>query len=304
MTDPRLLKHFVTVYRARSFRVAAAQLGVSQSTVTKSIQRIETQLGVRLFNRTTRTVEPTDTARQLIERADQALGAIGSFDEEARLLAGGELGGIRVAAIALAAESVVVSSLARLAETHPNLDVEVVVGSSDVYRDLATGQCDVAVGDEANFLASAHSTALQMIPLYDEQLVFVHRAHHPAAGSSTLAGFADYPLAIPSRYFNDNKLLAAINRHSDIPESPRYRLNSLSACLTLAANSDVVTLSTRSVAEQSLQTKGQRGIEIADLNIGIDIRLVLVTVARSAPTPAVRAFHRACTDPGQHLALK
>ena len=83
MTDPRLLKHFVSVYRSRSFRVAADQLGISQSTVTKSIQRLETQLGVRLFNRTTRTVEATDTARQLIARAEQALTAMGSFDEDA-----------------------------------------------------------------------------------------------------------------------------------------------------------------------------------------------------------------------------
>jgi DNA-binding transcriptional LysR family regulator len=295
MTDPRLLKHFVSVYRSHSFRVAADQLGISQSTVTKSIQRLETQLGVRLFNRTTRTVEATDTARQLIARAEQALTAMGSFDEDARLLAGGELGGIRVGAIALAAESLVVTSLARLSRTHPNLDVEVVVGSSDVYRDLATGECDVAIGDEANFHASVHSSSLKMLPLYNEELVLVHRAGHPATGSAALAEFADYPLAIPSRYFNENRLLAAMNRQADAPESPRYRLNSLSACLTLAATSDVVTLSTRSVAEQSIAGNSQPRIEIANLNIGIDIHLVLVTVARSAPTPAVQAFHEACT---------
>ena len=127
MTELRVLEHFATVYRCRSFRAAADRPGISRSTVTKSIQRLEVHLGVRLFNRTTRTVEPTDTARQQIAEADNALRTAGLFDEEARLLARGELGGIRVGAIALAAETLVVSGLARLAESHPKLEVEVVV---------------------------------------------------------------------------------------------------------------------------------------------------------------------------------
>ena len=44
-------------------------MGIAQSSGTKRIQHLEAQLGVRLFNRTTRTVEPTDTARQLIDKA-------------------------------------------------------------------------------------------------------------------------------------------------------------------------------------------------------------------------------------------
>ena len=70
MSDLRLLEQFVTVYRHRSFRSAADEMGIAQSSVTKRIQQLEAQLGIRLFNRTTRAVEPTDVARQLLSRRD------------------------------------------------------------------------------------------------------------------------------------------------------------------------------------------------------------------------------------------
>jgi LysR family transcriptional regulator of abg operon len=293
MAELRFLEHFVTVYRCRSFRAAADELGVAQSTVTKSIQRLEAQLGTRLFNRTTRTVEPTDTARQLLAKAESALQAAAVFDEEARLLAGGELGAIRVGAIALAAETLIVNGLARLANSHPNLSVEVVVGGSDIYRDLAAGECDLVIGDEANFAISPHAPSLRMVPVHEEQLVFVHRAGHPAARSRDLTDLLDYPLAIPSRYFNENRLFETMAVPASAPEFPGYRLNSLSSCLTLAATSDVVTLAPQSFAERLVSAALRPAIEIARFDTGINIRMALVTVARNAPTPAVRAFQAA-----------
>lgn len=296
MTDLRALKHFASVYRSGSFRATADALGISQSTVTKSIQRLELDLGLRLFNRTTRTVAPTDTARQLIDKAEMALRAAGIFTEEASLLARGELGGIRVGAIALAAETLIVSGLARLAESHPNLEVEVVVGSSDIYRDLAAGDCDVVVGDEANFTSSTHAPQLRMLPVTQEQLVFVHRTEHPAATATQLTELLSFPLAIPSRYFSENRLFEATALHSSQATNPRYRLNSLSACLSLAATSDVVTLAPRTVANRLLKASNPPAIRIATVDTGINVRLVMVTVASNAPSPAVRAFQQAISS--------
>jgi DNA-binding transcriptional LysR family regulator len=296
MTDLTALAHFSGVYRTGSFRSTAEQLGVSQSTVTKSIQRLETELGLRLFNRTTRTVEPTDSARSLIDKAENALKAAGIFSEEASLLARGELGGIRVGAIALAAETLIVSGLARLAESHPSLEVEVVVGSSDIYHDLVRGECDVVIGDEANFAGSVHAQALRMVPVTQEQLVFVHRARHPAAGNSNLHALLSYPLAIPSRYFTENRLFEPDSLNVDQAISPRYRLNSLSACLSLAATSDVVTLAPLSVANQLLEAGNPPAISIAEFDTGINVRLAMVTVARNTPSPAIRAFQAAISS--------
>jgi DNA-binding transcriptional LysR family regulator len=290
MNDVRLLQNFLAVYRHRSFRTAADELGVAQSSVSKRIALLEGHLGMRLFNRTTRAVEPTDTARQLISHAENAVQANSAFSEEARLLAGGELGRIRVGAIALAAETLMVDGMVRLAHEHPNLDVEVVVGSSDVYRDLATGECDVVVGDEANFETSTHASRLRMERIHDEKLVYVHRADHPAAGAKKLAELLSYPIAIPSRYFNENRLFKTMSTQTNPPTHPRYRLNSLSACIALAANSDVVSLAPRSLVTRMAHQDRQPAIVPADFDTGIEFSMVLATVARNAPTPAVRAF--------------
>ena len=73
MSDLRLLQNFVAVFHSRSFRAAADELGVSQSSVTKRIQLLENELGLRLFNRTTRAVGATDRARELLNAAENAL---------------------------------------------------------------------------------------------------------------------------------------------------------------------------------------------------------------------------------------
>ncbi len=281
--DLLLLRHFVAVYRTGSFRSAADELGVTQSTVTKRIQQLEKAVNMRLFNRTTRAVEPTDTARHLIVHAENVLRSSTMFTEEARLLAGGDIGSIRVDAMALAAETLITGGLKRLAATHPNLEVEVVVGSSDIYRDLATGECDVVVGDEANFEMSSFASSLRMERIHHEPLVYVHRRSHPAA--SDPGRLLSYPLAIPSRYFNENRLFAEI-------AIPRYRLNSLSACLSLVAGSNVITLAPQSVVAGA---GADQDIVVADIDTQIDVTMVLVTVARNTPTPSIRAFQAAIT---------
>lgn len=298
MSELRYLEYFVAVYRHRSFRIAAEQLGISQSSLTKGVQKLEASMGLQLFNRTTRRVEPTDVARKLLSRTVEVLAAKIALDDEARLLAGGKSGAIRVGAIALAAETVIASSLAQLSRSHPDLEIEVVVGSPDVYRDLAVGECDVVVGDEANFLASSHAAVLKMTPLCEEELVFIHRAGHPVASGAVDRALTDYPLAIPSRYFSENRLFEANFPLPISPNNPRYRLNSLSACLSLAASSNTITLAPKSLMAGSSHAFPSQGLQIALDTLTQDwdlrVRLVMVTAAKNAPTPAIKAFHQAC----------
>ena len=291
MSEIDLLRDFVAVYRYRSFRLAADHLGLAQSSVTKRIRQLESHLNMRLFNRTTRTVEPTDNARHLIAFAESTLSTAQAFQDEARMLVSGEMGSIRVGAIALAAETTITSSLSRLAETHPNLEVDVAVGSPDVYRDLATGECDVAIGDQANFETSAHAASLRMQVINQDHLVYAHRKGHPAANTSSLSKLLRYPIAIPSRYFNDNQLFSQLARLTESATTPRYRLNSLSACMLLVANSDAVTLAPRSLI--SGEMGGAFDLVTAKFDTGVDYTVVLATVARHEPTPAMRAFEQA-----------
>ena len=72
----RDLEAFTAVAQARSFRGAAAVRGVSASTLSEAVRRLEERLGVRLLNRTTRSVTPTEAGARLLERLAPALGEV------------------------------------------------------------------------------------------------------------------------------------------------------------------------------------------------------------------------------------
>src|ERR1700733_15510145 len=67
------LAAFLAVARARGFRDAARISGVSASGLSAAVRRLETKLGLRLLNRTTRSVAPTEAGLRLIERLTPAL---------------------------------------------------------------------------------------------------------------------------------------------------------------------------------------------------------------------------------------
>ncbi|WP_312997385.1 LysR family transcriptional regulator, partial [Achromobacter animicus] len=67
-TDLDDLNDFVAVARARGFREAARTAGTSASRLSDTVRRLEAQLGVRLFNRTTRSVALTQAGQELLAR--------------------------------------------------------------------------------------------------------------------------------------------------------------------------------------------------------------------------------------------
>jgi len=76
MDDLSDLNAFVAVARAGGFREAARIARVSASSLSEAVRRLETRHGVRLLNRTTRSVAPTEAGARLLERLGPALGEV------------------------------------------------------------------------------------------------------------------------------------------------------------------------------------------------------------------------------------
>ena len=134
---------FVAVATDRSFTQAAARLGVSQSSLSRTIRKLEEQIGVRLLTRTTRSVSPTEAGQRL-------LGTVGPhLDEiEAELVALGELrdrpaGIVRITASEHAAETLVWPKLSRALRKYPDIKVEIV--SDNGFVDIAAQGLDAGV---------------------------------------------------------------------------------------------------------------------------------------------------------------
>src|SRR5260370_6371646 len=75
-TDVNDLSACVAVVRAGGFRDGARQRSVSPSSLSEAVRRLEARLGVRLLNRTTRSIAPTEAGARLLERLTPALGEI------------------------------------------------------------------------------------------------------------------------------------------------------------------------------------------------------------------------------------
>jgi LysR family transcriptional regulator, transcriptional activator AphB len=137
------LATFVEVARHLSFVEASRRAKVPASTVSRSVARLETALGVRLFQRTSRKVVLTDEGRQLLLRGAPSLdelreALIGVADRRAELR-----GRIRVTAPAFTGATRVARSLAAFAHAHPGVTIE--LDASNTIRDLIEDGFDLAI---------------------------------------------------------------------------------------------------------------------------------------------------------------
>lgn len=121
------LSAFLAVAEERSFTRAAARLGLTQSTLSYTIRNFEERLGVRLFNRTTRSVAPTEAGERLLESARPGLEAIAAGLEALREQRGKPAGNVRLTTSAHAYETLLWPALKRLHREQPDIQVEVII---------------------------------------------------------------------------------------------------------------------------------------------------------------------------------
>jgi LysR family transcriptional regulator, regulator for bpeEF and oprC len=133
---------FVRVADVGSFSAAAAQMGFTQSTVSKHIMALERHLGVRLFHRTTRSLVLTTDGMLFYEGALRALAAI----DEAEALVGlvtNIQGALRLTCPLTLADSRLISMIDRFLALHPNVEIELKL--SDHALNLVADNLDLAI---------------------------------------------------------------------------------------------------------------------------------------------------------------
>jgi DNA-binding transcriptional LysR family regulator len=131
------LAAFVAVARERSFTRAAAKLGITQSTLSHTIRRLESRLGLRLLARTTRSVAPTDAGERLLLTVGPAFEEIDAKVDSLSELRERPAGSIRITATEHAAEAILMPALERLLPKYPEIKVEITVdyGLTDVVAE-------------------------------------------------------------------------------------------------------------------------------------------------------------------------
>ncbi|SFR09495.1 regulatory helix-turn-helix protein, lysR family [Enterobacter sp. kpr-6] len=105
------LQAFVTVLRCRSFKLAAIELGLSSSAVSHAIRRLETRLGARLLNRTSRSVSSTALGQEIAEKLSSGFDTISSALDTVNAPGRGRFGVLRINVFADAAAQLIAPSL-------------------------------------------------------------------------------------------------------------------------------------------------------------------------------------------------
>jgi DNA-binding transcriptional LysR family regulator len=179
----------------RHFGLAAKALGVTQPALTRSLKQLESELGVKLFNR--QGVTPTLFGEIVLKHGERAVADFNDLARELALAKGVEIGELRLAVAPYPADISGERAVAILSEQRPRLRIELKTTNwTSVVEDVREGAVDLGLADVSE---AELDPRLAVETLRTSQGVFYCRAAHPLTrnGRLTLADLLDYPFVGP-----------------------------------------------------------------------------------------------------------
>ena len=193
----RQLRAFVTVGALHSFTKAADALHMTQPALSAQIRELEGELGLRLFDRNTRSVSTTQAGRDLLPTVEKILADISAVGAHAQDVAKKNIGRIVIAALPSVSSTLVPRAVVRFRKQHPGVTV--------TLKDaLAERIVEMIRDDEVDFGVTSPppgDARLAFTPLASDQMVAVLPRHHPLASVRRvkLADLLDTPLILMNR---------------------------------------------------------------------------------------------------------
>lgn len=284
--DLVLLQRFEAVYRLASFSRAAEELSMTHSALTKSIQTLESKWGVQLFERTTRSVTPTEAGRRLALTAADLLG----HAEKVRLDAiAGELQLNLICGPAVI-DTLMHGALLEFRKTHSQVAVQVETMPPDLASErLLRRQAHLLLFHSASVESLKNRSELKLQRLITEPYHIVFRPGHPIEETEgSLSAILAFDWAIAGFDSRFQSTLAFEQREILRQRGfPKYRILNQSACLELAMRSDIVTMLPASAAAPLVARGACRALPFPG---GAAFSISAVTHATQAPSQMVQAF--------------
>ena len=137
------LNAFLAVARAKGFRDGARASGGSASGLSEAVRRLETQLGVRLLNRTTRSVVPTEAGQRLLERLGPALNEVQAALDVVNGFRNRPAGTLRLNVPVSAARLTLPAIVPPFLAAYPDIRLEVI--ADDSFVDVLAAGCDAGI---------------------------------------------------------------------------------------------------------------------------------------------------------------
>ena len=193
-----LLRAVDAIETHRSLLKASVALGISQPALTKSLHELEELLQLRLFDRHSRGVRPTEIGAVFVQSARRILAELRRLDEDLDLLSGPGGGTIALGALPVAAAGVLPGALARLKVAHPGIVVRLQQGrTEELLPLLASGELDLIVG---RLYEPSMPDGFEREALWTEPVSILARSGHPllAVERVSLDELRCYDLVLPT----------------------------------------------------------------------------------------------------------
>lgn len=197
--DLRLLRHARTLAEEGSYARAARALHLTQPALTRSIQELERRTGLKLFDRDSKRVEPTDLGRLFLAHARELLGRAEALDRELATMRGAGTGNLVVGSGTFPTVVFMADALASFLGKHPQVAVRLVNENwTTLVAALRRRELDFVV---ASAPPAEELAGLAVEPLAPRQGYFLARPGHPLAGRRdlSLADVAAFPILCTSR---------------------------------------------------------------------------------------------------------
>jgi DNA-binding transcriptional LysR family regulator len=178
MIEIHLLRYALAAADTGSFRRAANQFRIKQSTLSKHILYLEQRLGLSIFARSTRGVEPTGPGTVFLDRARMIVNDVEALGRDTSAMAKAQRNTLRIGLGYPLATSELSATLRSYARAHPGRPIEATEQSRTMLlRRLATGRIDVAV-----FPGPSPAPEIRSFSFWCEQVSIALAADHPLAG--------------------------------------------------------------------------------------------------------------------------
>jgi LysR family carnitine catabolism transcriptional activator len=222
-----------------NFSEAAEQLGITQPSLSETIRRIEAELGLRLFERTTRSLRLTSDGRHAVAIAREVVRDFRLALETISHRAQSRKARVTIAALPSIACAILPSAIQALLSQHPRADVSV----QDVLHERAVGLVADGLADMALTIRPARLDGLSFEELGSDPVHLVCRADHPLAASERVhwRELVPYPFVGLARTSSVRRLTDAAFTLSEVAVEPAYEVEQIPSAAALVESGLGVT---------------------------------------------------------------
>jgi DNA-binding transcriptional LysR family regulator len=176
------LQAFVEIAERGTFHRAADALSLSQSALSMRISKLESHLGVRLLNRTTRRVTLTSVGKDFLPRARHLIEELGSLMDGLRDMGRRGTGHVTVACVPTPAIHILPSVISEYSAKHPDNRIRILDGhANEVLQAVLRGEAEFGIT-----LTGADEPEIETEALFDDAFVLACRKDHPLAKLTTV----------------------------------------------------------------------------------------------------------------------